>query len=324
MDMLTPARTWGTAERTSAESDSELIQTMPLPQRIAMLATVILPFLGLLGAIVLLWHRQAGILGVGWPEMVVMVVMYSIGGFGVTVGYHRLLTHKSFDCPRWVRLTLAVFGSMAAQGMTIRWVATHRRHHQLADHEGDPHSPHLHGYTGLRGLITGLWHAHIGWAFEADRPDLVRSIPDLMADRGMLFIDQFYLLWVALGIFIPAIALGLWEGNWEGFFAGMIWGGLLRIFLMLHVTWSINSVCHVFGTRPFKNPDRSTNNLPIALVSLGEGWHNNHHAFPTSARHGLKWWQFDSSYCVIKAMSWIGLASNVRVPSEAAMDARLR
>ncbi len=325
MDMLTPARTWGDPNQRDDGPGPEILERMRWPQRVAMLATVILPFLGLIGAIALLWHRQqAGIFGVGWGEIIVMVVMYSLAGFGVTIGYHRLLTHKSFDCPRWVRLTLAIFGSSAAQGMTIRWVATHRRHHQLSDMDGDPHSPHTHGFDGLRGLIVGLWHAHIGWTFDVDRPNLERSVQDLLADRAMLLIDQLYGLWVALGIFIPAVALCLWTGTWEGFVAGMIWGGLLRIFLMLHVTWSINSVCHVFGTREFESSDHSTNNLPIALVSLGEGWHNNHHAFPTSARHGLRWWQFDSTYLIIKAMSYVGLASNVRVPNEAAMAAKLK
>jgi len=322
MDMLTPARTWGTAPKPADHEEHD--HAMAWPQKIAMLCTVIVPFLGLIAAIFLMWHREHGILGIGWGEIIVMIVMYSIAGFGVTVGYHRLLTHKSFDCPRWVRLMLSIFGSSAAQGMTIRWVATHRRHHQLSDLEGDPHSPHVHGFDGFKGLVVGLWHAHIGWTFDADRPDLVRSVQDLMADKAMLLIDQLYLLWVALGIFIPAVALGLYEQSWLGFAAGMIWGGLLRIFLMLHVTWSINSVCHVFGTSPFRSGDHSRNNFPIALVSLGEGWHNNHHAFPTSARHGLRWWQFDSSYIVIKTMGLLGMASNIRVPNEMAMNAKLK
>jgi len=325
MDMLTPARVWSTPESQKIEAEIAH-DPMPWPQRVAMLCTVILPFLGLLGAIYLLWHRTNGLFGygIGWPEIIAMIVMYSIGGFGVTIGYHRLLTHRSFETSRTVRLLLAISGSVAAQGMAIRWCATHRRHHQLADLEGDPHSPHLHGRHGLIGLLKGLWHAHIGWTFEADRPNLARSVSDLLEDRALLIVDQLYLLWVALGIFVPAVALGLWYHSWEGFFSGMIWGGLLRIFLMLHVTWSINSVCHVFGTRPFKNTDHSTNNFPIAIVSLGEGWHNNHHAFPTSARHGLRWWQFDSSYEIIRLMSKVGLVWNVRVPNQEAMNAKLR
>ena len=253
-----------------------------------------------------------------------MVVMYSATGFGVTIGFHRLLTHRSFETFRPLRVLLAILGSAAAQGMAIKWCAIHRRHHQESDGEADPHSPHLHGQSGFRGLIRGLWYAHVGWAFEADKPQLQGSVRDLLADRAMVLVDRLYLLWVAIGLIVPAAALGLYYQTSNGALAGLVWGGLLRIFIMHHATWSINSVCHVFGSRPFDSGDHSTNNFPIAIVSLGEGWHNNHHAFPNSARHGLRWWQFDSSYIIIKTMSLLGLVRNVRVPSEEAMRAKAR
>jgi stearoyl-CoA desaturase (delta-9 desaturase) len=239
----------------------------------------------------------------------------------VTIGFHRLLTHRSFETVRPLRLGLAILGSSAGQGMAIRWVATHRRHHQQADREGDPHSPH-HGGVGVLGLLRGFWHAHVGWVFEKDRPNLARSVPDLLADRTLLLIDQLYFFWVGVGILIPGVVLGLIAHSWHGFWSGVIWGGVVRIGLLQHVTWSVNSVCHIWGGRPFDSADHSTNNLPVAVLSLGEGWHNNHHAFPTSARHGLRWWQFDPSYLIIVAMKRVGLAWDVRLPSPTALAAK--
>jgi stearoyl-CoA desaturase (Delta-9 desaturase) len=317
LDLLTPARSWAADELLQEEPSPR----MPLVQRVVMFFSVVGPFVGLLAAIVLLWRRSPAGGGIGWGEVFVMIAMYSLAGFGVTIGFHRLLTHRAFETSRFMRLLLAVLGSSAAQGMAIKWCATHRRHHQQADREGDPHSPHLHG-EGAMEFLRGLWHAHVGWCFGADEPDLGKSVGDLLRDRGMLLVDQLYFLWVGLGIVLPGVALGLWYHSWGGFVSGAIWGGLVRIFLMQHVTWSVNSVCHVWGRRPFKNSDHSTNNLPVAIVSLGEGWHNNHHAFPTSARHGLYWWQFDATYVVIVVMKWMGLIWNVRVPSESAMMAK--
>jgi stearoyl-CoA desaturase (delta-9 desaturase) len=330
LDLITPARTWSAqdvAEPAAPDADhsheSEAVDQMPRLQRIVMFLSVVGPFVGLLAAIVLLWRRSPAGGGIGWPEVIAMVVMYSLAGFGVTIGFHRLLTHKSFETPRPVRLLLAILGSSAGQGMLIRWCATHRRHHQQSDREGDPHSPHLHG-DGFFEMVRGFYHAHVGWCFDADRPDLARSVPDLLNDRTRVVIEQRYFRWVGLGLLLPAVALGLWAHNWHGFVSGLIWGGLVRVFLMQHVTWSINSACHVWGNRPFRSGDHSTNNFPIAIVSLGEGWHNNHHAFPTSARHGLRWWQFDASWVVIRTMKLLGLAWDVRLPTDSAMTAKLK
>ncbi len=325
MDLLTPARTWAANhsadEHDASEGDAHPVERMPPLQSAVMFVSVVGPFAGLIAAVFFLWHRTGGRAGIGWPEVLVMIAMYALAGFGVTIGFHRLLTHRSFETYRLVRLMLAILGSSAAQGMAIKWCATHRRHHQTSDHQGDPHSPHLHG-DGLFAAVHGLYHAHVGWCFDADRSDLARSVPDLTSDRALLLIDQLYFLWVGLGILLPAIGLGLYSHSWHGFISGLLWGGLVRVFLMQHVTWSINSACHVWGKRPFRSSDHSTNNFPIAIVSLGEGWHNNHHAFPTSARHGLHWWQFDASYLVIRIMHLLGLAWNVRTPTASAMKAK--
>jgi stearoyl-CoA desaturase (delta-9 desaturase) len=287
-----------------------------MAQRVVMLLSVVAPFVGFAGAVALLWGRA-----VGTADVVAMVLMYCVAGYGVTIGFHRLLTHKSFDTWRPVRILLAVCGSVGAQGAVIRWCATHRRHHQVSDRHGDPHSPHHHGDSPA-GLLRGLWHAHVGWCFDRDVSDSARSVPDLLEDPAMQFVDRWYFGWVFLGLLIPAAIVGLLTCSWSGAVSGMLWGGFGRIFLMQHVTWSVNSVCHVWGWRPFRSGDYSTNNPAVAILALGEGWHNNHHAFPTSARHGLLWWQFDSSYVLIRLMEKLGLAWDVRVPSAAAMETK--
>ena len=327
MDLLTPARTWAAAESAAVGAPSpppsdeiapgEIApHAMPWAQRVTMFLSVVGPFVGFVGAVVLLWGH-----GVGPADLAAMALMYCVAGYGVTIGFHRLLTHKSFETYRPLRILLAIFGSIGAQGAVIRWCATHRRHHQVSDREGDPHSPHHHGDSPA-GMLRGLWHAHVGWCFEPDVKDSARSVPDLLADRAMVWVDALYFFWVFVGLLIPAALVGLWTGSWGGALSGMLWGGLARIFLMQHVTWSVNSVCHVWGSRPFRSGDHSANNLAVAILALGEGWHNNHHAFPTSARHGLTWWQFDSSYVLIRLMEKLGLAWNVRVPNEAALAAK--
>jgi stearoyl-CoA desaturase (delta-9 desaturase) len=232
---------------------------------------------------------------------------------GITVGFHRLFTHGSFKTHPVVQFTLAVLGSMAVQGPLLQWVATHRRHHQHSDADGDPHSPHLHG-QGFLGLLKGVWHAHLGWIFDADPPDLDHYVRDLRQSRSARTASVLFVVWVAVGLLIPA-ALGLvLTGTWMGALGGFVWGGLARIFLVHHITWSINSVCHVWGGRPYRTTDQSRNNLIFGVLALGEGWHNNHHAFPTSARHGLRWWQIDMSYWIIRALEFVGLAWNIRLP----------
>ena len=270
------------------------------------LTGVIAPFVGFLVAIVLLWDKW-----VDWTSLAVLALMYVVTVQGVTLGFHRLLTHRSFQTYKPVEYAVAVLGSMAVQGPVMNWVADHRKHHAHTDQDGDPHSPHGHG-GGVKGAITGLWYAHLGWLFErSGQTEHRRYARDLHEDRGMRFIHKSFALWVALGIVVPA-ALGLaLTGTWRGALEAALWGGAVRIFLAHHVTWSINSVCHFFGTRRFAVDDHSTNVFWLAPLSMGESWHHNHHTFPRSAFHGLRSWEIDPTGWVIRAMRRVKLAWNV-------------
>ena len=280
------------------------------------LVAVILPLAGLVAAIVLLWGP-----GFSWVHLGLLVGMYLAAGFGVTIGYHRLFTHRSFEAPRAVQAILAILGGMAVQGPLLKWVAIHRRHHQHSDHEDDPHSPHVHGGSVI-GVLRGMWHAHMGWIFRPDPPALWRYVPDLSSDRFVRALSSTFGLWAALGLILPALLGGLLTLSWTGALLGFIWGGLARIFIGHHATWSINSVCHLWGTQPFRSHDHSRNNPVFGVLAMGEGWHNNHHAFPASARHGLRWWEFDASYCIIRFMELLRLARNVRVPAAQTIAAK--
>ncbi len=265
------------------------------------------PLVGTAGALAYGLSHGASLLDAG-----VLVGTYALTGFGITVGYHRLFTHRSFECPRWVRAAFAIAGSMALQGPVIRWVADHRRHHAFSDQAGDPHSPHV-SESG-RGAVRRFFDSHAGWFFSAEKTRPRRYAPDLLDDPLIRGIDRLYLVWMVLTFALP-FALGLTlGGSLDAGVSALLWGGFVRLFLVHHVTWCINSVCHVFGSRPHATRDRSTNNAWLAIPSLGESWHNNHHAFPTSARHGLAWWQVDLSALLIGALSAVGLASNVRGP----------
>jgi stearoyl-CoA desaturase (delta-9 desaturase) len=286
--------------------------------QITNILAIFLPFAGLITAIVLAWGW-----GFDWLHLGLLVGMYLTTAVGITVGYHRLFTHRSFETYRPVKLILALLGSMAVEGPVLKWVAYHRRHHQHSDSHDDPHSPHSHG-SGVIGTLKGLWHAHIGWIFNPDTAGLHRYVADLYPDRALRVISDLFALWVAVSLLIPTVLAGLITMSWTGALLGFIWGGLARIFLVHHVTWSINSVCHLWGSRPFRSHDESRNNVIFGVLALGEGWHNNHHAFPTSARHGLFWWQFDASYIIIRGLELVGLAWRVKVPTAEAMSAKLQ
>jgi stearoyl-CoA desaturase (delta-9 desaturase) len=277
--------------------------------RVAKLLAVVLPFLGLMAAAALLWGR-----GFSWVELGLLGGMYLLTALGITVGFHRLFSHRAFEAGGVVQFTLAALGSMAVQGPLLRWVAFHRRHHQYSDRPEDPHSPHRGG-RGLPALLRGLWHAHLGWVFEPDPPGLARYVKDLRRRRVVRAVSALFPLWVAAGLLVPAALGGLLARTWTGALLGLVWGGLVRIFLVHHVTWSVNSVCHLWGRQPFPDRDQSRNNFLFGVLAFGEGWHNNHHAFPTSARHGLRWWQVDVSYWVIRALARLGLAWKVRLPA---------
>ncbi len=296
--------------------DERTIPRMSLGARLANLIAVVAPFLGLALAIVLLWGW-----GFRWVELGLLLGMYVVTALGITVGFHRLFTHQAFETNRVVQCILAILGSMAVQGPLLKWVALHRRHHQHSDREEDPHSPHHQG-GGLLGLVRGAWHAHLGWVFQADPPNLSHYIKDLRQNRLARIVSALFPVWVAVGLLIPALLGGLMTLSWTGALLGFLWGGLARIFLVHHVTWSVNSVCHLWGRRPFRTNDHSRNNSVFGVLALGEGWHNNHHAFPTSARHGLKWWQFDATYGVIRILALLGLAWKVRLPAQQQPSAR--
>jgi stearoyl-CoA desaturase (delta-9 desaturase) len=286
--------------------------------RVIMLITVLLPFLGLVAAMILLWH-----VAFSWVYLALLGGMYMLTAMGVTIGFHRLFTHRSFQTSKPVAAAFAVIGSMAVQGPLLIWVAVHRRHHQCSDDHGDPHSPHLHGDT-VWGTLRGIFHSHMGWMFSKHPDDLERYVGDLRRDRVMRVISRLFPLWVTLGLLLPAAVGGLVTWSWTGVLLGFIWGGLVRVFVGHHLTWSINSVCHIWGSRPFRSNDESRNNALLGILAFGEGWHNNHHAFPTSARHGLRWWQIDLSYILIKIMAWLRLARAVRVPTTDKIAAKSR
>ncbi len=302
-------------------------QPASLVRRVASIAAVTIPPIGLIVAIILLWG-----VAFSWIHLVLLVVGYLITAVGVTVGYHRLFTHKSFEAHPAVKWFLGVAGSMAIQGPILGWVATHRMHHQHSDKHADPHSPHVRaakdGETvqrqGVWGSIRGFMHAHIGWFFTPDPPQEImdRYVPDLMADPMTRRISDQFAFWVAVGIVLPGLIAWAVTGSWVGGLLGILWGSAARIFLVHHVTWSVNSVCHLWGTRPFKSHDHSRNNPVFGILALGEGWHNAHHAFPASARHGLRWWEFDAAYLMIRGLEVVGLAKNVRVPEPERIEAK--
>jgi stearoyl-CoA desaturase (Delta-9 desaturase) len=276
--------------------------------KIVNLIAVPLPLVGLVVAIALLWNRMIGPL-----ELSLMIGLYVITAIGVTLGYHRMFTHRAFESSRAFRAIIGVLGSMAVQGSVITWVADHRKHHAFTDHEGDPHSPHLSG-PGFLGAIKGLWHAHVGWLFESvGTADRERFAPDLVRDRMMQVVDRLFPLWVTLSLAIP-FALGWAIGGSLGTaVTALLWGGLVRVFLLHHVTWSINSVCHFVGRRRFDVEDESRNVFWLAPLSMGEAWHHNHHAFPTSAYHGLRFWErmADPTGLLISLLEKLGIIWNV-------------
>jgi stearoyl-CoA desaturase (delta-9 desaturase) len=280
--------------------------------RLVTLVAIVIPLLGVIAAPFFLWGW-----GFGWTDLGLLLGMYVFTSLGITVGFHRLFVHRSFETFMWVKFVWAVLGSMAVQGPLFFWVAMHRRHHQHSDTPQDPHSPQ-HGGKGILGLLRGFWHAHIGWFFEADPPHLERYVADLRQSRTLRVASHLFPLWVALGLVIPAVLGGVITLSWAGVWTGLIWGGLVRLFLVHHVTWSVNSACHLWGLHPYKSHDQSRNNVVFGILAMGEGWHNTHHAFPTSARHGLRWWQIDVSYWVIRTMALLGLAWNLKLPTREA------
>jgi stearoyl-CoA desaturase (delta-9 desaturase) len=248
-----------------------------------------------------------------WSDLVVLAVLYVLTGLGVTLGFHRLLTHRSFKTHPWMRGVLAVLGSAAIEGPVTSWVADHRKHHVFSDVEGDPHSPHVGHGSGWRGALAGLAHAHVGWIFiHTHRGAKKRYAPDLLADPVIAWVDRTFLLWALLGLLVVPFGLGwLLGGSVMAGLTAILWGGAVRVLLLHHATYSINSLCHFFGRRRFATDDQSRNLGWLSLVTFGEAWHNNHHAFPTSAAHGLRRFELDPTAWVIRLMERVGLVWDV-------------
>ena len=300
-----------TAPRADAAPTPEVLTPPSRSRKTAMIVITVLPFIGLVFAVAMLWNRA-----VGWTDLALFLGLYVLCGFGITIGYHRMLTHRAFEAVPPLKAALLVFGSIAIQGSAVDWAVDHRTHHAFSDKEGDPHSPH-HGFDdSIWGQLKGLGHAHVGWLFEHNRTDRQRYAKDLLADKMVMFVDRSFWLWVIVSFALPFALGGLITHSWEGAVTGLIWGGLVRLFFNHHITWSVNSICHFFGRRPFTTSDHSTNNWVLAVPSLGESWHHNHHVFPTSAVHGLSpWKQFDLSGLLIGLWEKMGLVRNVRRPT---------
>ncbi|WP_307845138.1 acyl-CoA desaturase [Planomonospora sp. ID67723] len=281
-------------------------------------AIVVIPLAALGAGVWLAWGN-----GLALRDLLLAGVFYVVTGLGVTVGFHRLLTHGSFTARPWLRVALAVAGSMSFQGNVIDWVATHRRHHAFTDRPGDPHSPYRYG-TSLRGQLRGLAHAHLGWMFTGDPTPATRYAPDLLADPAMVKVARAFPALSAVSLALPFLAGWVIGGSLYGGLTAFLWAGLVRVALLQHVTWSVNSLCHVMGSRPFRTRrhDRATNLWPLALLSFGESWHNGHHSEPTCARHGMERRQIDPSAGFIRLLERLGWVADVRWPDPGRLESR--
>ncbi|MDV6011486.1 acyl-CoA desaturase [Haloechinothrix sp. LS1_15] len=282
----------------------------PVGVQVSVYLGVIIPLLALAAAVPFAWGW-----GLTWLDVGLFVAFYLISALGVTVGYHRYFTHGSFKAKPWLRKTLAIAGSTALQGPVITWVADHRRHHAFSDKEGDPHSPWMFGASPL-ALAKGFWHAHMGWLFDRNSTNVERFAPDLANDPAIARIDRQFALWTAVSLVLPGVLGGLLTWSLWGAVTAFFWAGLVRVCVLHHVTWSINSICHMIGDRPYSARDRSANVWPLAIASMGESWHNLHHADPTCARHGVGRGQIDISARLIWFFEKFGWAWNVRWPTD--------
>ena len=298
--------------------DVEPLQPNALGMRIAIGVFVVIPLLAVILAIPVAWGGW-----LSWVDVVLVFVMWTITALGITVGYHRYFTHGSFKANRTVKIVLAVMGSMALEGSLDQWVADHRKHHKFSDDIGDPHSPWRFG-TSRRAVAKGLYYAHVGWLFDEDNTPIAKYAPDIAADPDLRRISRYFPVTVASTLLLPALLGGLLTWSWLGALTALFWAGLVRVALVHHVTWSINSICHVFGTRPFRSRDLSSNVAWLAIPSFGESWHNLHHVDPTSARHGVLKGQVDLSAEVIRGLEKVGLAHDVRWPKPERIAARLK
>lgn len=285
-------------------------------QQVVLTIFLVVPFVAIVAAVPLAWGW-----GLTMRDVVIATVMYAVSGLGITVGFHRYLTHRSFNARRPVRIGLAVAGSLALQSSAIQWVADHRRHHRFSDKEGDPHSPWRYG-NSFGAVAKGFFYSHVGWLYDWEKTDELKYAPELIADPDINFISRTFTLWVTVSLLLPPLVGGLWGWSWKAALTAFIWGSLVRIALLHHVTFAINSVCHITGRRPFRTKDRSQNVWWLAILSFGESWHNFHHAEPTSARHGVRLFEIDTSAMLIKVMEKLRWVSDVRWPDRATISRR--
>jgi stearoyl-CoA desaturase (Delta-9 desaturase) len=267
-----------------------------LAVKAVVLFIVVVPFLATLYAMTLVWNQW-----VSWVDVTLMLVFYVLSGLGITTGFHRMLTHKSFETSRPLKATFLIMGCLALEGDPITWASTHIQHHAHSDGEDDPHSP-----------LEGFWHSHVGWLFNYKNNVEVYGTW-LKKDPTVVWVSKTWFFWALLGFVVPFLIAG---------WTGLLWGGFVRVFLTHHITWSVNSICHTFGSRDYQTRDASRNNFLVGLLAFGEGWHNNHHAFPRSAFHGLRWWQVDISAYLIRTLEALGLVWNVYRVKEADLRKR--
>ena len=295
---------------TARAGEPVLLRTVPKArlENLLLWLFVIVPFTALVAAVPLLWGR-----GLSWVDLGLGVVFFALTSHGITIGFHRLFTHSSFKANRPLKIALAIAGSLAVEGSLAQWVADHRKHHKFSDAENDPHSPWLYG-GGLWGLTKGAFHSHLGWLFESEQTPPELYAPDIVKDKDLMRISRLFGLWVAVSLLAPALLGGLLTWSIPGALSAFFWASLVRLCLVHHVTWSVNSVCHIVGARPFDSRDMSGNVWWLAILSAGESWHNAHHAEPTAARHGVLRGQIDSSARLIAVFEWFGWATNVRWP----------
>jgi stearoyl-CoA desaturase (delta-9 desaturase) len=285
-------------------------------EKFLMAVFIVVPLLAVVTAVPFAWGW-----GLGWTDLAIMFVFYAVSGLGVTVGYHRHFTHGSFKAKRWLRIAMAIAGALSVEMSVIDWVAVHRRHHKYSDKEGDPHSPWRFG-NDWKALSKGLVWAHMGWLFDSRRTSPAKFCPDLVADRDMRRVSRLFPIWVAISLLLPAALGGLLTMSWWGVFTGFFWGSLVRIALLHHVTWCINSICHAMGDEVFEARDKSRNVWWLAIPSFGESWHNLHHADPTCARHGVLKGQLDSSARTIWLFEKLGWVWDVRWPNSERLAAK--
>ncbi|MBU6244683.1 MAG: acyl-CoA desaturase [Actinomycetales bacterium] len=302
---------------TTGRTTDDVVQLQSTAMRVIIGVFIVLPMLAVVAAIPIALNGW-----ITWLDVVLVLAFWAITGLGITLGYHRYFTHGSFKAPRGVKIALGIMGSMALQGSVAQWVADHRKHHKFSDEVGDPHSPWRYG-TSRRAVAKGLFYSHIAWIFEEQNSAVEQYAPDLRADKDLDRISRLFPLWVTLSLLLPAVLGGLLTWSWIGALTAFFWAGLVRIAFLHHVTWSINSICHVFGKRPFKGRDLSSNVAWLAIPSFGESWHNLHHAEPTAARHGVLKGQVDPTAAIIRAMERLHLARDVRWPKPERVAAKL-